>query len=93
MFHEALSSSPSDYSAGIAAEQAHYAASRVEDELVCVRADIERLLLITEGLWNILRDEHGYDDELLVRRVLEVDLKDGKIDGKLAAQRRRLPAL
>lgn len=87
MFHEALSSATSTYSAGIAAEQAHYAANRVEDRLVCMQADIERLLLITEGLWSILKTEHGYEDEVLVRRVLEVDLKDGKIDGKVAAQK------
>ncbi|MBC8351218.1 MAG: zinc ribbon domain-containing protein [Planctomycetes bacterium] len=87
MFHEALSSATSDYSAGLAAEQAQFAAHRVEDELIRMQADIERLLLITEGLWKVLKEEHGYDDDELVRRVLEVDLKDGKIDGKVASQK------
>ena len=87
MFHEARSSATSDYTAGFATEHAHHAANRVEEQLVCMQADIERLLLITEGLWNLLKAEHGYDDEELVRRVLEVDLKDGRIDGKVAAQK------
>ena len=87
MFHQALSSATNDYAAEVVAEHAHYAATRAEDQLVCMQTDIERLLLITEGLWNIVKEEHGYDDEDLVRRVLQVDMKDGKIDGKVAAQK------
>lgn len=87
MFHEALSATAPSYSAGVAAEQAHAAANRVAEQIVHMQADIERLLMITEGLWTILKDEHGYEDEDLVRRVLEVDLKDGKIDGKVAARK------
>ena len=86
MFHDTLSSTTNDYTAGLAAEHGHHTASRIEERLARAQTDIERLLLITEGLWNILKAEHGYDDEELVRRVLEVDLKDGKIDGKVATK-------
>ena len=86
IFHQALSSATSNYTAGLSADQAQRTVDRTEQQLVRVQADIERLLLITEGLWNILKAEHGYDDEELLRRVLEVDLKDGTIDGKVAAQ-------
>ena len=87
MFHEALFAATSNHTAGFAAKRANHTANRVEEQLDCVQADIERLLLITEGLWNILKAEHGYDDQELLRRVLEVDFKDGTIDGKVAAQR------
>ena len=86
MFYEALTSAQRDGMAPFAAEREN-GASRVEVQLVRAQADIERLLLITEGLWNILKAEHGYEDEELLRQVLEVDLKDGKIDGRVAVQR------
>lgn len=46
--------------------------------------DIERLLLITEALWEILKDKHGYDDSELFRRISELDLGDGRVDGRKA---------
>lgn len=86
MFHTALSSASGDLSADFTASDAHYAANRAEDGLVRANADIERLMLITEALWNILKEQHGYADDELVRRVLEVDMRDGRIDGRVASR-------
>jgi len=44
---------------------------------------VERLLMITEALWDILKEKHGYEDEELIKRVGLIDLKDGKLDGKV----------
>ncbi|MFH2136874.1 MAG: hypothetical protein ABII88_00010 [Candidatus Omnitrophota bacterium] len=60
--------------------------SRTEIEIKETKLDIERLLLITEALWNILKEEHGYADEDLVKRVNEIDSRDGKLDGKVKPQ-------
>jgi len=46
--------------------------------------DVERLLMITEALWEILKEKHGYTDDELMRRVALIDLRDGKLDGKVA---------
>ena len=86
MFHEALSSAGCDLSARLVAEDAHQAVNRVEDQFSRVDADIERLLLLTEALWSLLKEQHGYTDEELIRRVLEIDSRDGRIDGRLAAK-------
>lgn len=48
-----------------------------------VEHDIERLLMITEALWKILQEEHGYDDERLIAKVMEIDLEDGRLDGRV----------
>jgi hypothetical protein len=53
-------------------------------EIACLKLEIERLLLLSEALWTILKEQHGFDDEELVRRMVTVDLKDGKLDGKVA---------
>ena len=46
---------------------------------------VERLLMITEALWVILKEQHGYTDEDLIERVRQIDLRDGKLDGKVAS--------
>jgi hypothetical protein len=46
--------------------------------------ELERLLMITEALWEILKEKHGYTDDELVRRIALIDLKDGTLDGRVA---------
>lgn len=49
-----------------------------------LREDVERLLIITEALWGILREEIGCTDDELVERMEEIDLRDGRLDGRVA---------
>ncbi|HPG01203.1 MAG TPA: hypothetical protein PLE77_14185 [Kiritimatiellia bacterium] len=58
--------------------------ARTEVELM--RYDIERLLMITEALWQILKEQHGYDDSELTNRITEIDRRDGRLDGRVAPQ-------
>ena len=51
-----------------------------------MQADVERLLMITEALWTMLKDEHGYTDDQLIQKVQEVDMRDGRLDGKVSKQ-------
>lgn len=71
-------------SAGAAAGAAASRAERALSETQAVRADIERLLMICEALWGMLKEQHGYADEELFRRVMEIDLSDGRADGRVA---------
>jgi hypothetical protein len=87
MFYPMLSGRP-DYSASIqnnadaAAARADAREAKTETELM--RADIERLLMITEALWTFLKKEHGYSDEELAEAITQIDLRDGVLDGKVA---------
>jgi hypothetical protein len=47
-----------------------------------LQADVERLFMISQALWDILKEHHGYTDEDLLARVQAIDLQDGKLDGK-----------
>jgi len=67
-------------------QDASLKANSALNQLEGMKSDIERLLMITEALWIILKEEHGYTDDMLVQKVNEVDLKDGKLDGKVAAK-------
>jgi hypothetical protein len=52
----------------------------LEREVTQLQADVERLLLISEGLWRILRDRFEMSDEDLVREIAKIDLEDGLAD-------------
>jgi hypothetical protein len=44
--------------------------------------NLSRTLLLCETLWELLRDEHGWTDEMLAQKLEEIDLRDGTLDGK-----------
>ena len=56
-------------------------ARRANSDIAHLRADIERLFMISEALWIILKEKHGYSDEELIRHVEDIDLRDGRLDG------------
>lgn len=59
-------------------------ADRAAEETRAMRSDMERALMICEALWTMLKEQHGYTDEDLFRRVMEIDLRDGRADGRVA---------
>lgn len=44
---------------------------------------IDRLSLVNEALWTLLRERVGVTDAELLERIREVDLSDGRLDGKV----------
>jgi hypothetical protein len=73
----------------LATEVAQQAVSRGEEakyNVQMVRMDIERLLMITEALWDMVKEHHNLTDEELIRRIQDIDMKDGMLDGKVAKQ-------
>jgi len=55
---------------------------RAQNEII--QCDVEKLFMLTEALWTILKEKHGCTDAELVQRVQQIDLRDGKLDGKVA---------
>jgi ribosomal protein S27AE len=82
MFHSSYQAST--MGSGLQASHASRKASLAQAEVDLMRNDIERLLMITEALWGILKEKHGYSDEELFRRVTEIDMQDGRLDGRVA---------
>jgi hypothetical protein len=56
------------------------------EDVIYLRGEVERLLMITEALWTIIQEEHGYSEEELIKRIAQIDIRDGKLDGKVATQ-------
>jgi hypothetical protein len=45
--------------------------------------DVDRLLMITEALWTLLKKQNGYDDDVLENLINEIDMRDGHLDGHM----------
>ena len=82
MFYQHISAN--DFSSS-AAKPSEYKAERAITEIQSLKFDIERLLMITEALWTLLREQHGYSEDVLLNKITEMDMRDGRMDGKVAA--------
>jgi hypothetical protein len=47
-----------------------------------LEARCDRLSLLCEALWTMVRDYGGFKEEELLERINLIDLEDGKLDGK-----------
>lgn len=65
------------------AADARYKATDASTRIRQLEADVDRLLLINRALWELVRTQHGLEDSHLVEKVKEIDLRDGRLDGKL----------
>ncbi len=55
-------------------------------ESTFMKVELERLFMITEALWMFMRDKNGYSDADLEQMIQDIDLQDGKLDGKVAKE-------
>jgi hypothetical protein len=68
--------------AGRDAARAEHKAAAAQSQARLVEANLARVLLICEALWEILRDKFGLSDEQLREKIQEIDLRDGTLDEK-----------
>ena len=74
-----------DRSARSSARDASSAARNASTDVAILKDDVERLTMISEALWNFIKYHHNLTDEQLHNEIINVDLKDGKLDGKVGA--------
>lgn len=79
-------------SAEASANQAYGKAQSVAHQVERLEKRVERLSLLCQSMWELLRDQQGFVDEHLVNKVLEVDARDGRVDGKIQTQISTCPA-
>ncbi len=73
-----------------AARKAEFEAMSAKPDLNKLRADvrdlnaaINKLTLICRALWEIMAEDKKLDEEYIINKVNEIDLRDGKLDGKM----------
>lgn len=57
-------------------------AGAVEIDLNGLQARVDRIELATHAMWTLIRDKLGMQDSDLAARVREIDVSDGRLDGK-----------
>ncbi len=48
---------------------------------------VETLVLANQAMWELLSEKCGVTDNDLIKKMNEIDLRDGKLDGKLEVTR------
>ena len=61
-------------------------ARRIEDRHAELLRRHEKMALVSQALLELVQERTGITDEELADKILEVDLRDGKADGKISAQ-------
>lgn len=62
-----------------------------DHEIEYLKMQVERLFMISEALWEFIKEKNGLEDSELFRMVMDIDAKDGRIDGKVAPQPTKCP--
>ncbi len=48
-----------------------------------LRERLDRQALMSMALWSLMKEHLGLTDDQLLKRVQDIDLSDGKLDGKV----------
>lgn len=74
-----------------AASQAQTRAAGLADDVKQLSRQVERLTLVSQALWELLRETGAFQEEQLLARMEEIDLRDGEADGKIRPTRLTCP--
>ncbi|HEY3324655.1 MAG TPA: hypothetical protein VGP72_29655 [Planctomycetota bacterium] len=72
-------------------ENAAESAKRAAEEVESLREQLDHLTLITQALWELLKQKLEVSDQELMEMVRSVDQLDGKIDGRYSKVRANCP--
>ncbi len=82
LFAMAAAQTAGNIHASKTAERAQSKTSVLQGRINVFEANLAKALLISETLWEFIKEEHGLTDEQLHEKVYEVDMRDGTLDGK-----------
>ena len=73
------------------ASRAESRALAAEREGKGLRADLARTLMICEALWEMLSEKQGLTEIDLHKKIYEIDMRDGVLDGKNKRKAQKCP--
>ena len=68
------------------AEQAVDRSKRLQDEVDDLKRKADALTIACQSLWEIVRTRLSLDEQVILAKMQEIDLRDGKLDGKIATK-------
>jgi len=83
MYHLGVVTRYYDTGAQHMAEQASGRARRTARDVQALEARCDRLAMLCEAMWTMMREQLNLTDEQLLDRINQIDLTDGRLDGKV----------
>ena len=74
-----------------AAQRGVSKAEAAVSEAKLIHDRLDRLTLVCMALWSLLQEKTDLTEDDLLKRVEEIDLLDGRLDGKVAPQVQQCP--
>ncbi len=71
------------HTAASQASTAQARATNLADAVHRMEEKIDSLALTCQALWELLRDRSDLTEEELIEKIAEIDLRDGKEDGRM----------
>lgn len=68
-----------------AAREGAQRADQVQQGVRSLEQRLDKMVMINMALWTLLKEVSDLTDEDLLKRVEEIDLSDGQLDGKVRA--------
>ena len=68
------------------AEQARDSAKHLRHEVDDLKRKADALTITCQALWEILRSRLNINDQTIIQKMQEIDLRDGKLDGRIATK-------
>ena len=66
-------------------------ANTAVEEVYYLRHRLDKICLVSQALWELLREKTSLTDDDLLHKMQEVDLRDGKLDARMAAELQKCP--
>lgn len=70
------------------ASDAYRRADQVRRDVDRTQGTIDALSLSCAAMWELLSEKLGVTDQQLMAKIEEIDMRDGKLDGKMATETR-----
>ncbi len=74
------------------AQRAQSKADQYADDIARIRRHVDRLSLACQAMWELLRDHSDLTEEDIEAKILEIDGRDGQVDGKIGMQQVDCPS-
>jgi len=68
-----------------------YKAPKLASELRQLESRIDRLNLACQAMWELLQEQTGIADQVILEKMAEIDLRDGTKDGKMSVMQVSCP--
>lgn len=63
-----------------------HTAGRLQGEVVRLEAKIDKLALVSQALWELIRENTKLSDGDIERKIEEIDIRDGRKDGRMSGK-------